>query len=262
MKNILVPLGINNKRHLLQYAIDFARVFGAKLYVFRAYSSVAKAGTLVKIDEILERESLNFINEALHEVDKKDVEIIAVTGKGDAVENIAEFSRLYSIDIVLLAPRSNSIREEVFLGKMSGKIVKHTRIPLIVVPEGYSFSPINSLLMAFKSGIMDDDALEPLKRIAEKFGSEINLLLVKTPGYREKDLVINPVLDAMKKSLTISENATTFQGVLEHFQSHRPDMLCVLRRKRGFFTKLWEKNTILKREFYCPVPLLVLNGKI
>ena len=41
-------------------------------------------------------------------------------------------------------------------------------------------------------------------------------------------------------NITKTENATTFQGVLEHFQANSPDMLCVVRRKRGFFIKKWE----------------------
>jgi hypothetical protein len=37
-------------------------------------------------------------------------------------------------------------------------------------------------------------------------------------------------------------------------------MLCVVRRKRGFFAKKWEKNTILKKDFHSPRPVLVLGG--
>ena len=64
----------------------------------------------------------------------------------------------------------------------------------------------------------------------------------------------------LKTTLTTTNNATTFQGVLEHFQSHNPDMLCVVRRKRGFFKKLWEKNSVMKRDFHTSKPLLVLRG--
>ena len=65
----------------------------------------------------------------------------------------------------------------------------------------------------------------------------------------------------MVSTFKTTENAMLFQGVLEHFQSHNPDMLCVIRRKRGFFQKLWEKNVVLKREFHTSKPLLVLSGK-
>jgi len=37
-------------------------------------------------------------------------------------------------------------------------------------------------------------------------------------------------------------------------------MLCVVRRKRGFFTKKWEKNVILKKDFTSLIPVLVLPG--
>ena len=65
----------------------------------------------------------------------------------------------------------------------------------------------------------------------------------------------------ISEQLTLTENATTYQGVLEHFQSQHPDLLCVFRRKRGFFKKLWEKNTILKSEFFVKIPVLMLRVK-
>jgi hypothetical protein len=84
---------------------------------------------------------------------------------------------------------------------------------------------------------------------------------VKTPNYTAEDLILHKDLTALQNTLTVTENAPTYQGVLEHIKSQNPDMLCVYRRKRGFFKKLWEKNTILKEEFYSNVPLLVLKGK-
>ena len=161
-----------------------------------------------------------------------------------------------------MGPRSNSIKEEVFLGSTSGSVVKQSNIPVLIVPESYAFKPFTAILTAFKTGVVNKkNALAPLQFFKEKFNPVVNLLLVKTPSHTDQDLVLNPILESLKSSLTITENATTFQGVLEHFQSHNPDLLCVFRRKRGFFQKLWEKNTILKKEFHCSIPLLVLGGK-
>ena len=155
-----------------------------------------------------------------------------------------------------------AIKEEVFLGKTTGKIIKQTSIPVLVVPTGYSFAPFTSVLTAFKSGIIQQkNVLKPLQQIKEKFNASVHLLLVKTPGYKDEDLILDKDLENLKTSAITTENATTYQGVLEKFESYSPDLLCVFRRKRGFFKKLWEKNTILKKEFYCTVPLLVLNGR-
>ena len=65
----------------------------------------------------------------------------------------------------------------------------------------------------------------------------------------------------ISSQVTLTEHATTYLGVLEHFQLQHPDLLCVFRRKRGFFQNLWEKNTILKSEFSVRIPVLVLSVK-
>ena len=50
MQNILVPIGFTeNALNTLQYAIDFASEIKAKVFVFRAYSSQTKAGTIINI---------------------------------------------------------------------------------------------------------------------------------------------------------------------------------------------------------------------
>ena len=153
------------------------------------------------------------------------------------------------------------IKDEVFLGKTSGKIIKQTQIPALIVPEGFVFKPITRILLAIKSAILKkEQSLKPLMSIKDQFKAEINLLLVKTTYYNDGDFDVNDTLKAIATNIIETENATTFQGVLEHFKSNDPDMLCVVRRKRGFFTKKWEKNTILKKDFHSPRPVLVLSG--
>jgi len=262
MKNILVPVGSskNAKRHL-QYAVDFAKTFGAKLYIVQVYNVYTKAGTMIKIDHILERESKEFLNNLVSQIDTKGVEVSTRTFKGKLVDTIELVCKKGEIDLIILEPRTNSVKDEVFLGKTSGKIVKRTQIPALIVPEGYVFKPITRILMAVKSAIIrKEGVLNPLKSIKNNFKANVNLLLVKTTYYKEGDFEVNDELSSMVTNITKTENATTFQGVLEHFKSNDPDMLCVVRRKRGFFTKKWEKNTILKKDFHSSKPVLVLSG--
>ena len=65
----------------------------------------------------------------------------------------------------------------------------------------------------------------------------------------------------MSSQVNMTQTGTTYLGVLEHFRDQKPDLLCVFRRKRGFFTNLLEKSTILKSEFHVPIPVLVLSVK-
>lgn len=263
MKNILVPVGSSkNAVSHLQYAVDFAKTFGAKLYVVQVYNVYTKAGTMIKIDHILERESYEFLNSHVSKVDKKGVEVVVKTFKGKLVDTLELVCESLEIDLIMIEPRTNSINEEVYLGKTSGKIIKQTNIPALIVPEGIKFKPIVYILMALKSAVLKkEEALIPLISIKNQFKSIVNLLMVKTIFYNEGDFDVNPMLASLITNTTESENATTFQGVLEHYKDNDPDLLCVVRRKRGFFIKLWEKNTILKKDFYSStLPVLVLSG--
>jgi nucleotide-binding universal stress UspA family protein len=263
MNHILVPIGSKeNASNTLQYAIDFAKEIGAKVFVFRAYKVLSKAGTFININDILERETNLYIQTMISSVATKGVDVKMISAKGGTVESINSVHEELGIDLIVVGPRSNSIKEEVFLGSTSGSIVKQTEIPVLIVPEHYKFSPFKVALTAFKSGILEQqDVLTPLQEIKILFKTKVNLLLVKTPEYKEEDLIVDASLKALQNTFSISENVTTFQGVLEHFQSNNPDLLCVFRRKKGFFQKLWEKNTVLKSEFHCSIPLLILSGR-
>jgi len=262
MKNILVPVGSSkNAKSHLQYAVDFAKEFNATLYIVQIYNVYTKAGTMIKIDHILERESQEFLNKLVSQIDTKGVDVQTRTLKGKLIDTLDLACKKGEIDLIIVEPRTNSIKDEVFLGKTSGKIIKQTQIPALIVPEGYVFKPINRILMAVKSAIIKKEGvLESLKSIQNKFNAVTSLLLVKTPYYNEGDFDVNDELSNLVNNITTTVNATTFQGVLEHFKSNDPDMLCVVRRKRGFFTKKWEKNTILKKDFHSTRPVLVLSG--
>ena len=86
------------------------------------------------------------------------------------------------------------------------------------------------------------------------------MLQVKTPNLKPEDLEINESLSNIVSELIMTNNATVFQGVLEFLHEENPDLICVIRRKRGFFKKLWEDDKVKKIDFDSNVPLLVLKG--
>jgi len=263
MKNILVPVGsmeggLNN----LRYAINFAAMTGARVYLINIYKEFSKVAGLTKVNQLMIDDSEAILDSLLSQVDTQGIEVIAKPIKGDPFEAIKRLSKLLHIDLVILSPQSVEIKNEVYLGNVTGKIVKQTDVPLLIVPKDYLFRKVETILLAFKRGYFEkENVLTPLKNIAQLFNSKIDLLYVRTPDVANDTTPLDKELVEMKNSFTETQNATTFQGVLEHFQSHNPDMLCVMRRKRGFFKKLWEKNTVLKKEFHTTKPLLNLKGQ-
>lgn len=263
MMNILVPIGTSsNANETLQYAVDFAADFGAQVYVMEVFNATGKAGTLTNVTQKIAESGKERLKEVIAKVQTKDVSIKIASFNGELQDGLKEIDKGIGIDLIILAPRSNDIKEENYLGQTSGAIIKKTNIPTLIVPKGTAYKTFKTILVAFKSGILKRKRiLNPLIEIKNKHKSSVNLLMVKTPGYSDDDLKINTALMDISSQLTFTENSTTYHGVLEHFQAQHPDLLCVFRRKRGFFKKLWEKSTISKSEFYAPIPVLVLSVK-
>jgi len=93
MKTILVPLGNSEKAiGTLQYAIDFATVTGAKIYVIQVYGLTNATYTIKNMDTILEKDSKDELALILSQVNTKGIEVISKSIKGkitDRIEDIA-----------------------------------------------------------------------------------------------------------------------------------------------------------------------------
>ena len=263
MKNILVPVGSNiNALNTLQYAIDFAQAVGAKIYLVHVYSSPKISGGLLNVDQIMERDSKETLKEHLNNVDRKDVKIITSTLKGySVIDTLKQLNKLLNIDLIIASTKNDGADDTVFLGKITGSIIKDTKVPVLIIPAQVKFKPVKKILMTIKSGsITSVDTLDLLVKIQTTFNSKINLLQVKTPKLDAKDLELNDTLKSLIDTHIPTTNATVYQGVLQFLNVEKPDMLCVIRRKRGFFKKLWEDDRVKKIDFNSNIPLLVLKG--
>ncbi len=262
MKTILVPIdSFENGLNTLQYAVDFAEQISAKVYVLEVYGANVIPGSIKTVGSLLKEDSKNELKNLIQHVDKRNVEIVATTMKGTLVDNIHLI--LENIDVDLIISTSNRIAkdETIYIGEITGGIIENIDCPILVVPENYKFKKIIKVLMAIKSGtIKRDNVLTPITFLLDLFKIKLNLLQVITPYIRPDELAINAELSDLASSIKTTENATIFQGVLEHLHEVEPDLLCIIRRKRGFFSKLWDQNTVKKVDFESRVPLLVLKG--
>jgi len=262
MKTILVPISsFENGLKTLQYAVDFAAHISAKIYVLKVYGANVIAGSIKTVGPLLEENSKAELKNLIQNINKKDVEIIATTMRGTLVDCIHLILENVAIDLIISTSNRIAKDETIYIGKITGNIIENIDCPVLVVPENYEFKKIVKVLMAIKSGIIKrENVLKPLSSILELFNAKLNLFQVITPNLHADGLNINAELSALTSSIETSENATIYQGVLEHLHEVEPDLMCVIRRKKGFFSKIWSQHTVKKVDFESRVPLLVLKG--
>ena len=263
MKNILVPLGVSeNAENTLSYAIELALTIHSTLYVMDSFHPSFHNAHLLNAKQAVENNNTKRIKELVQRIEHKGVDIQIVRYEGDLLSGIASLDEKVNLDLILSGPMPNADNEAVFLGPTAGKLVKKTDIPVLIVPEGFSFASPKKALFAFKKGkIKGDRSLAPVHFYQQNFATKIDLLLVKVPGRERKDLQIDHEIVELSNEMTSTENGTVYQGVLEHFRAFQPDLLAVFARKRGFFAKLIESDVVLKKDFYTKTPLLVLKNR-
>ncbi len=262
MKNILVPIGSDkNAINTLQYAIDFSEGTNATIYIIKVYGVSKVASSMKNIDSILKEDSNKELNVVLDNVNSKGAQIISKSIKGDIINSIERVAKQLDVDLIISSAKSISKDESVYLGKIAGGLIKNTNIPILIIPKNYKFKVVSKVLMAIKSGtISNATVLSPMMDVLNRFKSKLDLIKVITPSSNDDNVEVNKTLDALTSSFKTTENATIFQGVLEHIHESNPDVLCVIRRKRGFFIRLWKKDRVYKKNFESRMPLLVLKG--
>lgn len=262
MKNILVPIGISsNAQNTLEYALAMANHYAAQVYVMDSYTAKSPSH-LGNIKNVIHKNNFERVKQIIQAVDSKGIDIQLVQYEGDLLTAIASLDEKVELDLIMMGRTPNTLDDKVFLGSSSGKVVKHTNIPVWLVPAETTFTPPKKALFAFKTGLVKGNrSLDILKSIAKEFQTTIQLLLVKTPRNKRADHQIDHEIVELSGSMLSTENATVYQGVLEHFQSVEPDLLTVFARKRGFFEKLIESGSIYKKDFYTTKPLLVLKNR-
>lgn len=262
MKTILVPIKtIERSSVMLQYAIDFASAVNASLIVLHSYGEIRMANTITKVDDAIRLLAVEELKLLLETMDVKKVNITQLCRKGNMLDCIWELQQGEDIDLIIGKTRTNTRSQRLYIGSFTGDMIQKIDCPIIIVPNKYVFKSIETVFMAIKSGVLKrEDVLLPLHTMHLKFTMTLNLLQVITPYVKEKDLRINKELQNICSTFKTTENGTIFQGVLEHLNVNNPDLICVIRRKKGFFEKLWKDNSVKREDFESRVPLLVLQG--
>lgn len=263
MKNILLPLGVSdNAKHVLHYAIEFAKTTKATIYIMDAFNPSYPNAHLLNFKEVVNRNNFNRIKELVAAVDHQGISLQMVSYEGDVLAGIVELDKKVGLDLILTGPSPNANDDSIYLGPTAGRLVKKTDIPVWIIPIEAKFSTPKKALFAFKKGqVKGNRSLAPIHDLQAVFNTEVELLLVKTPGKKREDLQIDHEIVELSDHMTSTENGTVYQGVLEFFRGVQPDVLTVFARQRGFFEKLIASDIVYKKDFYSPIPLLVLKNR-
>jgi hypothetical protein len=148
---------------------------------------------------------------------------------------------------------------DTYLGSTTGAMVKTTEIPVLVVPPRYRFNGIDRVVFAAKNPfVRDQKTLQPIIEIRNLFNPHIQLLHLGEDQ--------SPAPDQMISILQVINDVTRYgndnfnESINEYLSQYHADLLCVMRRKRGFLEKTLGPTRTLADKFHTDLPVLILVG--
>ncbi|RJQ40678.1 MAG: universal stress protein [Nitrospiraceae bacterium] len=156
-----------NSEVTAKYAVNLARITGAKLYLCFVAEQEMTAATISRAEEAIKRIFL--------EAGKTGIEIEALTETGDPVRKIGEIVRREEIDIVFASTRREDIERRFFAGTVARRLSINLpcSVALVRIAHTGRMRP-KEILIPLKARIDHiEERVYFTAKIAQAFGSEV-----------------------------------------------------------------------------------------
>lgn len=141
-RNILIATdGSKTALKAAEHGIDIARSCGAKVYAmnvidFKTFSKVPKDSTWVQMYEQLNATGLEMLSSVEGLGKAAEVAVEKVVLEGNPAQVIVKFASENSIDLIVMGTVGLTGWKHTLLGSVAEKVVRTSRCPVTVVPEG------------------------------------------------------------------------------------------------------------------------------
>ena len=142
MKNILVSFDFDgNEQLLFDKAFQLAEKFDSKIWLihiaapnpdFVGYDAGPQSTRDSRASEL--RKEHKLLQEYTNTLKKKGVNAEGLLVQGATIEMIMEESKKLNIDLIIAGHHEHNFLYKAFVGSVSGKIVKKSKIPVLIVP--------------------------------------------------------------------------------------------------------------------------------
>lgn len=265
MKLIIAPIDFSqNSLNSLKYAAALAEASKAELKIVHAYNVAKRAGRLMSIEPRIVEEANRDIDvfEKMVQETHPDLQISSHVLKGETLTVITRVYEQFKADLVVVSSVGEHEDKNLFMASTTGGLIKSTAVPVLVVPTSAVYRPIKEILFAVKNTtVYDASIVESLVKIKEDFKANTHLvkaILPNTPDLTSKECDLKEIADDYEEV----NGETVFESVQNYLETHQIDLLTVIRRKRGFFERVFTSASTPQYIFDSKIPMLVLHGEV
>lgn len=276
MKTILTATDFSKTgNNAVNYAANLALVTRSKLILFHAYYepilvSEVPFTTTIEDFQLEEKsdEQLDLMVKHIQNIYGSDLEVEYISISGKAASEIESLAKEKDIDLVVIGTHETEEYNKQF-GNNTIDILKHSSIPILIIPNNYEFQLINTIVYATdfiknENGSM----LNPLLEIATLFDSKI--LIYNTEGKKrhytltelaEAGLELEETFENLRHSYSLSTNENIVESIIEFAEMNHTEIIAMTRRHHNLFQRIFTESNTEKMAIKTKIPLLILRDE-
>jgi len=277
MKKILIPTDFSeNASDALSYALDFCDNQEVTIHIVNIINpnflpieapelSVNLLGQIV--DEAkgrmkaLEAFSIKrFGSPSIAQI-KITTEVIT----GTISQSIKNEAKKENVDLIIMGTKgkNHNLTEKIF-GTVTTSTVNDAPCPIIIVPQGYKFKPIDTLVYASNLEPGDPYELWRATELLKPLVSIAKVLYVNTTSNKEENInrfaaYIESHNTTIQTQFHQVKSENVDETILEYAENHDAEIIVMHRLHNSFWSRLFNKSHTKQMVFQTPVPLMVIN---
>ncbi len=272
MKHFLVATDFSETaQNAVKYAVELAKLTKATITLVHVYNvpvMISDAPVMPVIAfEDLQNENLELLKRIELEISHSapEVKIKCIAEAGFANNEIIELGKPGNYDLIIMGIKGHNL-VSAFLGSTATAVALDARVPVLIVPAEACFENLASLAFAFDFKEINETAnLDLLRDLAGISDAKIHVLYVAGDTREipvEQTLVteqMDDILEGLSHDLSFPSKDEPVKGIEDYLKLHKSDMLVMIRRKHGFFDRMFNGSYTKEMAFHTYIPLLVLH---
>lgn len=274
MKTIIVPTDFSeNAYNAAHYAIGIAGQTGtSRIVLYHAYELIVPIPDLPSAVPMVNMEDLK--HASLDGLEKMRMTLAPALPKELRLDiradnhllaaNIDQVCREEQAELIVMGITGGSQLEEILVGSNTVDVVKNSNYPVIVVPSGCSFRPVQKIVFACDlRKVVKTTRRDVLQKMLDLFQPELHVINVQKEGKEhllaEESQALDNMLMDYHPHYHFVDHPNVAEGITQFAEQENADLLLIIPKKHGLFDGLFKRSTSSRIAFNTHVPLLSIH---
>jgi nucleotide-binding universal stress UspA family protein len=239
MKRILIPTDFSeHAEYALKVAAQIAKKNNGEIVLLHMLELPSQGGDALGSGHNIP-ELMFFKNKAIEKLEElmdvdylEGIEVSEIVQFEKTFEGVMNISKKNDIDLIVMGSHGSSGFQELFIGSNTEKVVRFSDVPVLVIKKETGDFSIDKFVFASD---FCDEIKKPFEKViefAEKFGSELHLVIVNTPNNFRTTAQLEKVLNDFVSNFQIKNfttqiynDSTREKGILNYANKVNADLI-------------------------------------